>query len=198
LCDLTRHSDHVYFSYAGINESQPIILDEPDSRVATPELFWTQHMQGASMAVLPYVPFFSQCRGYGSNIPIFEIMESRNGCDLVDPEETVFVNQWDPFVPEAIADTCNITIECAYEEKVDAEDSRARWWEIDIGETLLTFTSMPYTYDEQQLGEDHFSAFLGTTQAVSLGVDVQSSAGELPRTVEVAISYSSFHQQKKC
>jgi hypothetical protein len=197
LCDLTRNADHFYFAFGGFNKSHPIIRDEPDPRVATPELFWTQSMEGAEMAVLPYVPFFSQCRGYGSNIPIFEIMESRNGCDLVDPEETVFVNQWDPFVPEAIADTCNITIECAYEEKVDAEDSRARWWEIDIGETLLTFTSMPYTYDEQQLGEDHFSAFLGTTQAVSLGVDVQSSAGELPRTVEVAISYFQFSPTEK-
>jgi hypothetical protein len=197
LCDLTRNKDHYYFAFGGFNDSHPIIRDEPDPRVATPELFWTQSMEGAEMAVLPYVPFFSQCRGYGSNIPIFEIFESRNGCELVDPVETVFVYQWDPFVPAAVADACNITIECAFEEKVDAEDSRARWWEIDIGETLLTFTSEPYTFDDMQGGEDTFSAFIGTTQAVPLGVEVQSASGELPRTVEVSISYFQYSATNK-
>jgi len=197
MCDLTRNADHYYFAFGGFNDSHPIMRDEPDARVATPELFWTQSMEGAEMAVLPYMPFFSQCRGYGSNIPIFELMESRNGCELVDPEETVFVNQWDPFVPAAVADACNITIECVFEEKVDAEDSRARWWEIDIGETLLTFTSSPYTFDELGGGEDFFSGFMGTTQAVPLNVDAQSTVGELPRVVEISISYFQFSPTEK-
>jgi hypothetical protein len=197
LCDLTRHSDHVYFSYAGINESQPIILDEPDSRVATPELFWTQHMQGASMAVLPYVPFFSQCRGYGSNIPVFEIMENRDGCDLIPPDETVFVNQWDPFNPVAVADSCNYTFTCAYEEKVASEESRARWYELDMGEELMTLTALPYEFEKLEEGEDFFSAFIGTTKAVSVEVGEATGAGVLPREVELTVGYFQYSQTQK-
>jgi hypothetical protein len=194
----TRKENLVYYDYLGANESVPMIHDDFNEYVATPELFWNKQMDGAKLVPLPYVPFFSQCRGYGSHIPVFELLENRHGCDLVPPEETVFIHKWDPFTPAAVADACNWTVSCAYEEKVDAADVRNRWYEIDIDETLFTLTSESFDFQNLQDGPGQYEGFIGTVSAVPVNVgEAGGGGGILPRAVGLSISFFQKSPTKK-
>lgn len=37
---------------------------------------------------VPYLPYFSNCRGYGTTIPLWSLMEQHYNCELVNNEET--------------------------------------------------------------------------------------------------------------
>jgi hypothetical protein len=192
-----RKTNLVYFDYLGSNESVPIVQDDLNEYVATPELFWNKQMDGAKLVVLPYLPFFSQCRGYGSNWPIFELLENRAGCDLYEPSEVIFVDQWDPFAGEPVADNCNYTVTCSYEEKLDAADVRYRWFEILNQETLFVLSAKPYAFDQLEAGPSEFEALLGTADSVQVGVETEGTLGTFPRVVEMSIAFFQFSPTEK-
>jgi len=187
-----RSENLVYFDYLGTNESVPIVVDELNEFVATPELFWNKQMDGAKLVPLPYLPYFSQCRGFGSHIPIFMLLENDdpNACELIDPADTVPIMQWDPFTAVAVADTCNFTFTCAYEEKLDAADVRARWYEVEHDSTLFTLTSEAFTFVQLESGPSEFEPFIGTRNAVSVGVgNEEGGSTSFPRSVAMTMSF---------
>jgi hypothetical protein len=57
----------------------------------------------SELVVTPFLPFFSQCRGFDSHIPMFRLLEDvTNGdlegsCNLTRSSKTRAINQWDPF-----------------------------------------------------------------------------------------------------
>jgi len=63
----------------------------------------------------PWLPFFSNCRGYDSQIPYSKLLESHPGCNLEQKTNTEFINDYDPleqlftklyWSSAAVADTC--------------------------------------------------------------------------------------------
>jgi hypothetical protein len=74
--------------------------------------------------VLPYLPFFSSCRGFDNHIPLFLLLENEINCNLVKYNATAFINQWDfintpsPLEVESAMDSCSWTIPCMYEEEI--------------------------------------------------------------------------------
>jgi hypothetical protein len=75
--------------------------------------------------LLPYLPYFSACRGFDSHIPLFLLLENEINCNLVNYNETAYVvDQWD-FVNapsalqvESAMDSCSWSIQCMYEEQI--------------------------------------------------------------------------------
>jgi len=126
--------------------------------------------------VLPYLPFFSNCREFDSYIPVWALLESPK-CELPDPDEVfdeetgstymdylgesrfdlpalphvddiVVVGPLDFFVFTPVADYCTMTIYCDYEEKLAQRDTVPRWMEVQSGNDLFSIIRRPISYFE--------------------------------------------------
>ena len=75
-------------------------------------LYWN----GRSRINIPFLPYFSNCRQYGSTIPLWALMEQHSQCELVPNEETFAVGAFS-FGAAPEADGCEeVVIECIYDE----------------------------------------------------------------------------------
>jgi len=68
---------------------------------------------------LPYFPYFSNCKGFDTFIPIWTILERSKECDLIAPDDTEAVPVFEfGFTPTA--DSCmGVVLECIYDEIPD-------------------------------------------------------------------------------
>jgi len=87
--------------------------------------FWpTMNSISWNSYLLPYLPYFSKCRGFDRHIPLFVLLESEIYCNLVAYNATAFINQWNFFnAPSALQvesamDSCSWNIPCMYEEEI--------------------------------------------------------------------------------
>jgi len=125
--------------------------------------------------VLPYLPFFSNCREFDSYIPFWALLESPK-CELPDMDgdspsegesylqylgesrwnlpalphvdDIVVVGPFDFFTFTPVADYCTMTVYCDYEEKLEQRDTVPRWMEVQSGNDLFTIIRRPISYFE--------------------------------------------------
>ena len=131
-----------------------------------------------SFIALPYFPFFSNCDGYDSHLIISQLLEEHPDCNLIEWNNTKFVNQY-PWAGELspLSDSCQkihtenspsneknrkkieqevykgIEIACMYEEEVENPSSGIRWYETQGGTTLFhisTEAMSPKHYESQK------------------------------------------------
>lgn len=50
----------------------------------TPQLYW----KGRAEVSMPFIPYFSNCKGFGQYIYFTKLSESSDYCDLVSPSDT--------------------------------------------------------------------------------------------------------------
>ena len=164
-----------------------------------------------SFYVLPYLPYFSACRGFDSHIPLFMLLESQEHCNLVPYNRTSWVNQWDPFnTPTAVEidgamDSCSQLIQCVYEEEIDKVSPVPRWFEQQEGFALFHLTRDAHPYDhyaEAYSGENtddglrFFTSMIDTSRAVPVyiapgdfAIDDRTKVSGVPRTFHMTIDY---------
>mmetsp|Transcript_30594 Transcript_30594/g.46929 ORF Transcript_30594/g.46929 Transcript_30594/m.46929 type:complete len:383 (-) Transcript_30594:3407-4555(-) len=88
-------------------------------------LYWNSR----STINLPYLPFFSNCRGYGNFIPFWSLMEQHYACTLVPYEDTESMGTFS-FGQYPTADTCEeAEIDCIYDEMFGGQQPLPRWFE---------------------------------------------------------------------
>jgi hypothetical protein len=92
--------------------------------------------------VLPYFPYFSNCKGFDSYMPIFSLLEdSQCGYPSGTPSSRklfpTFPHKDDikvvgpyNFFQSPIADVCERTVSCKYEEDLSQIDVNRRWFEV--------------------------------------------------------------------
>lgn len=114
--------------------------------------------------ILPYLPFFSNCREFDSYIPIWSLVESSQ-CRLpvvdedfkpdwwrrafpplphMDDIESVGPFDFSRFFP--IADWCERELKCSFEEDLEQPDITPRWFEADAGTSLFSIIRDPINY----------------------------------------------------
>lgn len=104
-------------------------------------LYWGNTLDYVSM---PYLPFFSNCKGFDKYIPIFSIFEQNPGCDLVMPNETKYIKTFG-FGSEPKADECKgIQLECIYDEDLDQATDSPKWYE-EGPSTLFYMSKIAYS-----------------------------------------------------
>ena len=130
--------------------------------------------------LLPYLPYFSACRGFDSHIPLFLLLENEINCNLVNYNETAYVDQWNfinapsALQVESAMDSCSWSIQCMYEEEISKVNkfqdfehavhafsslivcqvsSIRRWFELDVGQTLFYITRDPFANREYALAQ---------------------------------------------
>jgi len=204
--------------FAGDNSSIPLIPQQFSDQGTVAGVYlganviWpTTNNVDLTDYVLPYLPFFSSCRGFDSHIPLFLLLESYDHCNLVPYNQTKWVNQWDPFgAPspidlESSMDSCQWSIQCAYEEEIDKVSTVERWFEQKIGEQLFFISRDPYPYsrysaayagDKVQEGMNFFINMESTSRMVPVTVEPGSFAvsdteklSGVPRSVNLQINY---------
>jgi hypothetical protein len=111
--------------------------------------------------VLPYFPYFSNCYGFDSYIPIWYVTENPDLCSLPDiydkawpryrfdplptQDQIRFVGPFDIFT-DPIADWCQVTLQCNYEEQLTTTEATPRWFELESSDTLFKLIRTPIDY----------------------------------------------------
>ena len=121
------------------------------------EDYWTLDRP---LLAVDYLPFFSGCRGFDSHIYLYQLLETPwtqiedfvnyGKCDLVPANETVFISQWAPQNQISIADSCEVEVQCFYEETFKEAAALTRWYEVE-GAPLFYIT--PYAESQNKLFE---------------------------------------------
>lgn len=127
----------------------------------------TSYKYDHDSVILPYLPYFSNCREFDSYIPLWAVVESTNQCNL--PGVTAIHPQdwWRRQIPSLphqddvksvgpqnviefypIADWCERKLHCQYEENLPEPDVLPRWFEADTGVTLFSIIREPIDYYE--------------------------------------------------
>ena len=128
--------------------------------------------------MLPYLPFFSNCREFDSYIPLSHVIAS-NECTLPDIGHSYPFDWWrrdyqalphrddiksvgpldfDRFYPTA--DWCERKIYCEYEEELPQQDVTPRWFEAGTGTTIFSVLRDPVNYF-QYTGRQGYSTDIG-------------------------------------
>ena len=84
-----------------------------------------------------HIPFLSNCRGYGSAIPLWHLVESPvAGCSLLPPDETVAIGVLS-FRGKSVGDSCELRLECMVDEVPNNKQAVNRWFEAPTGSELF-------------------------------------------------------------
>ncbi|KAE9224791.1 hypothetical protein PF005_g5786 [Phytophthora fragariae] len=69
-------------------------VPDPLENMLRSDSWWAQELNGFEFLALPYLPFFSSCRGFDSNIFLFKMLETHPDCTFVGYDQTVEVDQY--------------------------------------------------------------------------------------------------------
>lgn len=64
-----------------------------------------------STYTVPYIPYVTNCTGYGTMLFISEILQDLKGCNLIPIQSTVPINEF-KFGSSAVADSCDVFRTC--------------------------------------------------------------------------------------
>jgi hypothetical protein len=122
--------------------------------------------------ILPYLPFFSNCREFDSQIPLWALVESATQCQLPGTTEEFPEDWWRRGIPPLphqddvkaigpsdfvafypVADWCERNLHCSFEEDLPKPDVTPRWFEADSGTALFSIIRDPIDY-YQYTGRD--------------------------------------------
>ena len=115
--------------------------------------------------ILPYLPYFSNCREFDSYVPLWAVVESSERCNLPGVTADRPENWWRRRIPSLphqddvksvgpqdllefypIADWCERKLFCQYEENLSEADVKPRWFEAETGATLFSIIRDPINY----------------------------------------------------
>jgi len=99
----------------------------------------------SDMMGIPFLPFFSNCKGYGKYIPLWALVEQNQKCELVEKENTKFATNLS-FGMDVISDKCDILLECIYDEEIDL--TIPFWYNAKTGTYLFSLTEDSINIDE--------------------------------------------------
>jgi hypothetical protein len=122
--------------------------------------------------ILPYLPFFSNCREFDSHVPLWAVVESATQCELpgvteqfpedwwrrgIPPlphqDDVVVVRQTDFLTYYPVADWCERKLQCTFEEDLPKPAATPRWFDVESGTVLFSIIRDPIDY-YQYTGKD--------------------------------------------
>ncbi|EED88737.1 predicted protein [Thalassiosira pseudonana CCMP1335] len=115
--------------------------------------------------LLPYLPYFSNCREFDSYIPLWSLVESPDRCglpgvtrdhptywwrrqipSLPHPDDVKAIGPFDFMSFYPVSDWCERKLYCNFEENLSEPDVTPRWFEADSGATLFSIIRDPIDY----------------------------------------------------
>jgi hypothetical protein len=149
----------------GVNYFQPL------------SLYW----KDIDMMGIPYLPYFSNCKGYGRYIPLYALLEQHSSCNLIPENETEYITDFS-FGKIPVGDNCEINIDCRYDEDISAGSNSPFWFQNPAGTTLFSITRDPipieYIYDN-----------FDTSELINVVIVEDVPPFTVPRKVKLEILY---------
>ncbi|KAL4493109.1 hypothetical protein ABPG72_003194 [Tetrahymena utriculariae] len=134
---------------------------------------------------MPYLPYFSNCRSFGSMGFLYEITENQNNCNLVDPSEVKVVNQF-KFGDTPKSDECeHLLYDCVLDEYLNYNFITNTWLQQNVRTTIFQITPQPIYFDQNDLNDQ---AYNSNYLASVLTLNVIPS-GQLPTKIVFQIGY---------
>lgn len=136
-------------STQGHPESQPFLAREPHLRIRDAEEWW-RSADASPLFALPYLPFFSNCEGYGAHISIARLTEDHPDCQRPDIADVVHVSPYPwqgRLVPRGDSCSSDTAMRCMYEERIADPGARLRWFEAPAGMELFYLTRAPVPFE---------------------------------------------------
>lgn len=155
---------------------------------------------------LPYLPYFSDCRGFDSYMPLHVITESTDYCTVVSPEDTIYVGSLS-LATSPVSDTCQVVTECLFEEDLTQSTTQPRWFDKAADQQPMFYiTSRPLSYDSW--ADVGFADSSGVyTQLVAsadpsmirciINRDQNAPSDAVPRTVDFQLNYQQLDSYSK-
>ena len=129
---------------------------------------------------MTYIPFISNCKGYGRYIHLWSLLEQNSQCEIKPENETVFIKDFN-FGVSAVGDNCNISLECIFDEDVKNISNNKFWFQTTTGFSLFKISKNPINLE-----------MLNNYQELDLvDVKVQNSLenDEIPQIITLKINY---------
>jgi hypothetical protein len=141
---------------------------------------------------LNYLPYFSNCKGYGKNIPFWSLMEQHQACTLIPFNETVWMNEYS-FGLKPTADFCeDALIQCVYDERISERQPNDRWFEVLTGTPIFQVTVEPFLF------EDVLEMDYDPTQILEVFPAYEGDFTDMiPRAITLTISYYQVDNSRK-
>lgn len=152
---------------------------------------------GREYLAIPYLPYFSDCNFYGSNIFLYSVIEDNPNCKLVKEEEVKPIVKL-KFGMTPVADTCEeVVLQCRYTEDVQNIGSEQKYWfNSDQGTTLFSFLENPISYSEYL---DSLEGRLIVSPELYVAVTVSSlnQPGKIPTSIVLDLNYYQIDKKNK-
>ncbi|CAE8717038.1 unnamed protein product, partial [Polarella glacialis] len=143
----------------------------------------SDYFRDSGTITLPYLPYFSNCRGFGRTIPLWAITEQTKGCKYLPPGGEISLLD---LGKGAAGDSCSLTeVECLLDEIPNVKMANPRWFETQTGYKLFDMTKEPHQLSTLA---ELVAGLPGMTEPVYLQQGVPGK-GALPKRVTVAFQY---------
>lgn len=181
-----------YLSYNSLDSKTPKLRNKIEINRNTykpSSLYWNND----SLINIPYIPFISNCKGYGRYIYLWALLENHNDCILVSEENTIYLSDIS-FGKEAKGDTCNnVEINCIYDEVKETTNSINELWFNAPSETelfLITVTGKTSTDEADEFEDDD-------KLSVVIGNENDLEIPGYPKEVYLSIFYYQLSSTEK-
>lgn len=165
--------------------------------------YWT-FAKDQSMLYIPWIPFFTNCEGYGNKILWFDLLENNQKCIFRTAEETNIVSAIPTSGLEPTADYCNLKIKCSFSEPVNLVTTLIKWWQIEDKTVLYYIPSygvLPNDYlNNRDSQTDYFSALIDANTDDIVPVNFYSDnfkTNSYPSTVTLKLEYYQISKTEK-
>ncbi|KAL4441618.1 hypothetical protein ABPG74_021550 [Tetrahymena malaccensis] len=134
---------------------------------------------------MPYIPYFGNCRSFGSMGFLYEITENQNNCNLVDPSEVKVVNQF-KFGDIPYSDECDhILYDCVLDEYLNYNFITNTWLQQNVRTTIFQITPQPIYFDQNDLNNQVYNSnYLANVLTLNV-----IPSGQLPTKIVFQIWY---------
>ena len=178
-----------YLSYSAYGKDELTIhnsIEEGYNSYKVNSLYWGEDEQIG----ITYIPYISNCKGYGKYISLWGILEQHSNCSLVSEEDTIYIKDFS-FGGNAKGDNCYIELDCIYDEEISSASNKNRWFEKDNTGILFSLTKNPI--------ELHQLLNLKKIDNELINVIVTSNLenDEVPGTVQLDINYFQYSKKNK-
>ncbi|KAL4493037.1 hypothetical protein ABPG72_020816 [Tetrahymena utriculariae] len=181
-------------SYTAANSSQhnnPINLTQ--SSAYTYYINNDRYWKNLNQLVIPYMPYFTNCKNYGQFIYLHQIIESKELCTLVDPKDTVPIKQIS-FQQEPISDKCeDLKFECIMDDAFYSSNALPKLYQQPILTNLFYISTNPIDIQDVTVNGLLFKKS-DLIPVVSLN---QVPANHLPASIEFSINYYQVDKYNK-
>ena len=175
--------------------------------------FW--QVAGASTAVMPWLPFFSNCDYFDKHVVLWDLLENNRlppdagECRLYNESEVRVVA---PLIYDfstgsvqfqSTSDFCELAFTCRYEDHLTYSGGDAiPWMSIPASTTLFYLTQNPLEFagvasPDFKTSSGNLDSLEGTDALIPVTYDASQRTGKFPRLIHLEIDYAQLTQSTK-